>query len=101
MKLTDLKEGFDHPSVMYHYTASENRARIRRRGLVPGRAGGVYMATKLDPNHGTGDIWEVDVSGLRLDPDHTTDPPDPDDTWWVFWNIVKPARLRLIRQGTS
>jgi len=113
----------DRPTVMYHATSPANRESILSHGLqrrfsetaqvAKGeedweQAGGIFFSTKTkqgEPNEGC-DVWAVDVSGLSLERDDTTDVPYPEDggiegdEWWVTYNEdVPPGRLRLFKPG--
>jgi len=113
----------DRPTVMYHATSPSHRESILRHGLqrrfsetaqvAKGEvdwelAGGIFFSTKTKDekaNQGC-DVWEVDVRGLSLEPDDTTDVPYPEDggiegdEWWVTYNEdVPPSRLKLFKPG--
>lgn len=65
---------------MYHMTMPNTREQIDQEGLrrdrgetfEMGGAGGVFFYTKPQP-FGREDVWEVDVSGIPLGLDETTD----------------------------
>ena len=98
---------------LYHSTAATNRESIRKNGLileVPSLAsgeeaqrsitGGFFFSTKIadgEPSEYI-DVWEVNTDGLRLQPDDTDVPLDPDDTWWVLYGhkVIAAWRLTLL-----
>ncbi len=102
------------PSVLYHVAPTSERQSVMQHGLLRSKSyahalaadmgiatsddpiGGIFFASK--PIHQRNfDLWEVDVRGLHLEPDDTTDPEDPEDSWWVTYeDDIPPIRLRLI-----
>ena len=108
------------PTVLYHSAPSSARHSIRRHGLLRSKSethqlaieqgetdgpyGGIFFASKpIEKDSPGADLWQVDVRGLHLVPDDTTDSPweaggDTDDTWWVtYTEDVPPSRLKLMR----
>lgn len=102
------------PTVLYHQAPVAQRNRIAEIGLqhpyeIPQELGvemsndetqGIYFtdnAEDIDPRY---DMWAVDVRGLALHPDETTDWPDGHE-WSVTYDQVGPERLRLVHEGQS
>lgn len=102
------------PSTLYHQSPSNMRERIAQLGLqhpynIPSDLGvemsndetqGIYFTYNREDVDKRFDMWEVDVRGLTLHPDETTDWPDG-HTWWVTYDEVGPERLQLVYQGTG
>lgn len=66
-------------------------------GLGADLGSGIFFCEKRPQDQSGVDIWEVDVEGLLLLPDDTTEPPDPEDVWWVHHEADVPAcRLTLV-----
>lgn len=102
----------DHPTILYHNTPSTHRESIWERGLLrscsettelaremgeEGVFGGIFMSAKPSAEREGFDTWAVDVSGLDILPDETTDCPDPEDSWWVCWDAdIEADRLELL-----
>jgi RNA:NAD 2'-phosphotransferase (TPT1/KptA family)/8-oxo-dGTP pyrophosphatase MutT (NUDIX family) len=97
----------EHPDVMYHYAGTENRASIQKHGLLGSKSSAienaVFLDSKLTEEGRYTDTWEVNVKGLELDPDWTTDITDRDEweghTWWIFYGDIPLNRLKLVRKG--
>lgn len=100
------------PATMYHYTDAANRSSILKHGLLGSEAraieNGVFLDSKLTAKDSEGkytDAWAVDVRGLDVEPDWTTDIADNPEyeghTWWVFYGDIPPSRLRLVRKGIT
>jgi len=102
-------------STMFHCTSPDHRSSILRLGLRGDMAwnaqaakesgdpdwqmlGSIYFCTKRRESTDATDVYEVSVDGLQIEPDYTTEPTDPDDTWWVTYDDVEPSRLQLIEQ---
>lgn len=100
------------PAILYHQAPPAARERIAKLGLqhprdIPGDLGiemsndetvGIFF-TDNPENGPRSDLWEVDVRGLHLVPDDTTDWPEG-HTWWVtYQDEVGPERLKLIQKG--
>lgn len=102
------------PTVLYHQAPANMRERIAQLGLqhpydIPSDLGvemsndetsGIYFTDNRGDIDKRFDMWEVDVSGLKLHPDDTTDWPEG-HVWWVTYDEVGPERLRLIYQGSG
>lgn len=102
------------PSVLYHQAPVAARARILGLGLqhpcdIPADAGiemcsddeavGIYFTDNATDIDDRCDLWEVDVRGLSLEPDETTDWPEG-HTWWVtYQDEVGPERVKLVYRG--
>jgi hypothetical protein len=99
------------PDFLYHHTTISNRDGILRDGLLQSMSDAARLATEMGMEGGSGiyfcemrpeddprcDVWKVDVRGLVLAPDETTDPSDPDDVWWVHHAADVPAwRMELL-----
>lgn len=108
----------DHPTILYHASNAADRESIMRDGLLRSRSeahqtamdggfsedegpfGGIFFSSKIEQRKHGIDTWQVDVRGLHIQPDDTTDPEDPDDTWWVTYDEdVSPERLKLMFVG--
>lgn len=67
--------------------------------INPDAGGGIFFHTVLSPNdlsRDSIDIWQVDVRGMDLERDTTTE-HDESDPWWVSWyEDVAPEKLKLI-----
>ena len=91
---------------LYHGTSRDNRDSILQRGLLrpvieestEGYKGGVFFHTVLsdeDVRRESIDVWRVDVTGIELERDTTTEHEDA-DPWMVAWyQDVEPWRLTL------
>lgn len=109
-----------HPRFLYHNTQSSNRDSIRENGLLlihsetaeealaagdsveqAAMAGGVFFSSKILPERDGFDTWVLDTDGLTLEPDETTDCPDPEDSWWVIWDDVPASRLVLLEAAPA
>ena len=108
--------------VMYHNAPTEARESIREKGLLvfmsdaaqaarernePEKGlGGIFFDT-VPTTAGRFDTWQVDVSGLDIEPDETTDISGiggewEGHEWWVLWGEnVLPNRLKLFHEGVS
>ncbi len=100
-------------TLLYHSAPPEYRKRIMKLGLqhpyqmkklrntdhigAEIDAAGIYF-TDTKPDDPRYDTWAVDVRGLTLEPDETTDWPYP-ETWWFTYDQVGPERLKLIQAG--
>jgi 8-oxo-dGTP pyrophosphatase MutT (NUDIX family)/RNA:NAD 2'-phosphotransferase (TPT1/KptA family)/GNAT superfamily N-acetyltransferase len=97
----------EHPDVMYHYAGTENRASIQEHGLLGSKSSAienaVFLDSKLTQEGKYTDTWEVNVKGLELESDWTTDISDRDEweghTWWIFYGDIPPQRLKLVHEG--
>jgi hypothetical protein len=103
-----LTEATPTPTHMYHASPTSNRSSIQQRGLrldaspayQAGGWGGIFFSTKKGTDAQWGiDQWRVDVRGLKLMPDETTDPEDPEDEWYYVMVDVPPSRLVLDTPG--
>lgn len=66
-----------------------------------GGDGAVFFYTHPQP-FGREDVWQVDVSGIPLGLDETTDPYDPEDSWWCTYDHDIPReRMKLIHRAPS
>ncbi|MFO0992610.1 MAG: hypothetical protein U1E67_11860 [Hyphomicrobiales bacterium] len=97
---------------MYHAAPTNCRASIFARGLVKSLpeterkafdlddsahiTGGIFLSSKKPTSSEYIDVWEVDVSVLDLFVDDTTDPLEPDDSYWVVYTDIPPSRLKLL-----
>ena len=92
-------------ATLYHHAPKSERASIQRHGLLRSKspAHGIFFASKATDQVRWGiDTWKVDVRGLQLERDTTTDPEDAADTWWVTYDEdISPDRLTLIRGGKT
>jgi GNAT superfamily N-acetyltransferase/RNA:NAD 2'-phosphotransferase (TPT1/KptA family) len=96
------------PNKLYHQAPVSARENIKANGLIQpvddDGEGGIYFSSY--PPIGTqGDVWEVDVRGLKIEPDDTTPFFNTDKDieafgapWWVYWNQgnIPPSRLNLM-----
>lgn len=100
-----MSQTTNHPNKLYHYTPSKHRASIQQRGLLTSmdQTGGdapeeglgcIYLIDLLE--EGSGDIWEVDVTGLKLDTD-TMWPGEGNA--WISDKDIPPSRLKLLNKG--
>jgi RNA:NAD 2'-phosphotransferase (TPT1/KptA family)/8-oxo-dGTP pyrophosphatase MutT (NUDIX family)/ribosomal protein L32 len=97
----------EHSDVMYHYAGTENRASIQKHGLLGSKSSAienaVFLDSKLTKEGKYTDTWEVNVKGLELEPDWTTDISDRDEweghTWWIFYGDIPSNRLKLVHAG--
>ena len=97
---------------MYHAAPAICRTSILARGLVKSLSeaereafdlddsahitGGIFLSSKKASASEFIDVWEVDVSGLDLYVDDTTEPLEPDDSYWVVYTDIPPSRLKLL-----
>ena len=113
-------ENITHPVLLYHVANTEDRQSIMQHGLLRSKSwahmaamergdgittdenplGGIFFASKPSYQRAF-DLWEVDVRGLYIEPDATTDPEYPEDTWWVTYEEITPQRLTLLHAGTN
>ena len=117
----DFGPTLDHPAVMYHNSPPENRESILREGLRhsyseaagaaedagddPAMGRGIFLDT-VPSRSGNIDTWRVDVSGLELERDDTTDisgtPEYDGHEWWVtYGDDIPPSRLKLMTGGAK
>jgi hypothetical protein len=104
----------EHPSVLYHASSDANRASILQHGLdarfsdaaQTGGAdyrggGGLFFSSK--PSLSNLDVYAVDVVGIPLERDQTTDHGHLDADWWVSYEVdnIPPTRLRLLPATTA
>ena len=99
----------DHPDVMYHGTDSANRESIQTKGLLLAKSeaaqlggdGAIFLSENKYSHHPESGIdeWAVDIRGLELFADDTTDPEDETDTWWQCFENIPPQRLKLVHAG--
>jgi len=96
-------KNINHPLYMYHVASPENRISIEKNGLLSSKSyfydeddgghGGIFFHSKYVSQYGM-DTWKVDVMGLPIENDETT---DTSEEWYVLWNQdVTPDRLELI-----
>jgi hypothetical protein len=97
---------------VYHAAPATCRASILSQGLVTSLpeadrqafdleesahiTGGIFFSSKRPTESEFIDVWEVDVSGLDLYVDDTTEPLEPDDSYWVVYTDIPPSRLKLL-----
>jgi hypothetical protein len=95
---------------MYHAAPTSCRASILARGLLRSLSeaerkdfdlddsahitGGIFLSSKKTSPSEFIDVWEVDVSGLDLYVDDTTEPLEPDDSYWVVYSDIPRSRLK-------
>jgi hypothetical protein len=104
------------PTMLYHSAPTSDRDSIRKEGLLRSKShahrqamaigftpeegpfGGIFFASKPTNQTAHGiDTWAVNVQGLHLQSDDTTDSDDAEDTWWVTYDEdVMPDRLTLL-----
>jgi len=108
---------FETPSTLYHYSPRENRESIMQHGLMRSssetaqiakemgepnwhEAGGIFFSDTYEKpeNPEAIDLWEVDVRGLNLERDETTDHDHLGEKWYVDWESesIAPERLNLL-----
>lgn len=99
----------DSPTTLYHQSPPKMRERIGQVGLqhpcdIPDELDvpmsneetiGIYFTNNSNDVDRKYDMWAVDVLGLVLHPDETTDWPEG-HIWWVTYDQVGPERLTLI-----
>lgn len=100
------------PDFLFHHTLSSNRDNILHDGLLQPLSEAAQTAASMGMEGGSGiffcekrpkddprvDIWRVDVRGLELFPDDTTEPTDSNDTWWVFHSgDIGPERMEFLQ----
>lgn len=120
MKIIEIAQ-LGIPPILYHSAPKSERESILRHGLLRSKSetdqlaieqgedlsagpyGGIFFSTKpSDSSREFFDTWAVDVRGLHIEPDLTTDWPEDNDPWWVSWDAdIPPSRLRLIETTTS
>lgn len=90
------------PEFLFHVSPAENRASIFSSGLLASKdqtgAGAVFLTdleTSFSAEEGV-DQWSVDVRGLELAEDWTTDQEIGQfGRWWMYFGDIDPARLSL------
>lgn len=101
-------------NILYHNSSVKNREAIFQHGLQRANsetaelaremgeadwqmAGGIFFTDTCKPEPGI-DVWEVDISGLPLETDETTDHGHLDEHWFVDWesDVIPPSRLNLL-----
>ena len=97
---------------MYHAAPIDCRDSILARGLVKSTSdaerkmfdldesahctGGIFLSSKRPAPSEFIDVWEVDVSELKLHEDDTTDPLETDDSYWMVYTDIPPSRLKIL-----
>lgn len=91
------------PGRLYHAADPAVREQIREQGLCirfdRTGFGAVFLTDRASVTAGKGsDVWSVDVQGLSLDPDWTTDAPADGSlgVWWMSFSDIEASRLSLI-----
>jgi hypothetical protein len=93
-------------AVLYHFADPANRESILSNGLLRSKSqafeGAIFFTDTVNPKEaGSSDVWEVNVDGLELEPDWTTEPFD-NEAWFVaFEQDIEPARLTLLKRGNE
>jgi len=101
---------------MFHSSPPESRTSIGLVGLVlylsdaaqiakemgepDWMSAGAIFLTSSPEDIDAVDVWEVDVSGLALEPDDTTECPHEGVSWWQVRQPICPSRLTLHRAAT-
>jgi len=94
----------EFPEILYHFSNPMNRDSILRHGLLRSNSrameNAIFFTDTVNPTEiGNSDVWAVNVKGLNLESDWTTEPFDK-ETWYVcFEKDVEPNRIKLIKQG--
>lgn len=98
-------------TFLYHMSSPDNRASIRKHGLLASKSEAAQLAAEYGEEGGNGiyfsnipsdegrcDIWKVNVDGLHLERDETTDHDHLGEEWWVTYSddVVEPWRLTLV-----
>lgn len=114
LEQVDVTLKFD---VLYHSSPPENRVSIGLLGLTlylseaaqtakemgdPDwmEAGSVFFSSTPEDVAAV-DIWAVDVRGLDIEPDDTTECPHDGETWWQLRQPIPAARLTLYRAAAK
>lgn len=100
------------PATLYHVSPIGNRESIIDHGLLLSKseasavsremgeeveAGGIFFTNTLTHERPhMFDVWEVDVRGLELERDETTDHDHLGEQWWVCYEDISPDRLNLL-----
>ena len=97
------------PKMAYHLSPTKNRQNILKYGLLAskgdaalmGGTGGIFFDSVPTSDNGF-DTWAVNLKGLNVEPDDTTDisnsPEWTGHSWWVVWGQdISPDRLKLIK----
>lgn len=104
------------PGRLFHSSPPENRSSISSEGLILGHsdaavlsremgdpdwmiAGAIFLTSSPEDIDAV-DVWEVDVLGLALEPDDTTECPHEGVSWWQVRQPICPSRLTLHRAAT-
>lgn len=58
--------------------------------------GGIFLSSSKPAPQDFIDVWEVDISELQLYEDDTTEPLNPEDSYWVVYTDIPPSSLRLL-----
>ena len=85
---------------LYHNTSKMNRESIRESGLLTQKdemgTSGIYLTDRLAMTGRYYDTWKVNVTGLDLQKDPTTEPWREGELWYVCYSDIPPKRLTLI-----
>lgn len=103
-----FKKWFENqmPSVLYHHSRPSQRQSILQHGLQTkfdqtvdltqsGVTGGIYLSDKSNLTTRS-DVWQVDVRGLPVEDDWTSTPEDSDENWYIVYQDIPPARIKLV-----
>lgn len=93
--------------VMFHWAPRVCRAEIQTRGLLPATMLGdpdgwkYVFLTDAAPAHvdASEDVWQVDVSGLELEPDEGRERwllTGSGPRWWMHHGPIPTERLTLL-----
>lgn len=96
-----------NPNILYHHSPVENRESILKHGLLTmygARRGGheaIFLTDKPKFGGQVTDVWEVNVRGLPVQEDITTDLDYEEiekvyGNWYAIYEDIPPERLRLI-----
>ena len=93
------------PATLYHFSDPANRESILSNGLLLSKSqaleGAIFLTDTVNPKeYGGSDVWSVNVDGLELEPDWTTESFDNEE-WFVIFDNVEPTRLTLLKRGNE
>ena len=81
------------PFILYHHSDPRVRDSILQFGLkTKFDRSGMNAIFLTDKKEGPLDVWEVNVNGLSLEQDHTTE----EEGCWMCFDDIPPSKIKLL-----